>query len=275
MEERGRSLVRNPHRGQRVSWTFFIGVLICPFFAAQIATAETMAPVSSAQNPGWTFEISPYFWAAGLKGNIGVSSRFPPASVDLDFNTIFENLDMAVMLAGEARRGRFGIIGEFNYLSLSADAQTPGPLYSGAELKNDVVFATMALAYRVYSDNRAAIDVAAGARFWDVKFELDFHPGLLAGQNAERSESWIDPIVGLRGSLNLGSGIFLSAMGDVGGFGVASDMSWQVMGLLGYQFNQSVTAVVGYRHLSVDYEKDGFVWDVELSGPLIGLTVRF
>ena len=40
-------------------------------------------------------------------------------------------------------------------------------------------------------------------------------------------------------------------------------------------FNDTVSATAGYRHLEVDYSNGGFDFDVELSGPVIGATIRF
>jgi hypothetical protein len=33
--------------------------------------------------------------------------------------------------------------------------------------------------------------------------------------------------------------------------------------------------VAAWRHLDIDYDKDGLVYDVRLSGPTFGVTVRF
>ena len=47
------------------------------------------------------------------------------------------------------------------------------------------------------------------------------------------------------------------------------------MGGAGYQFTDWFSAVAGYRAAGVDYENDGFVYDVVQQGPIIGLTFRF
>jgi hypothetical protein len=91
----------------------------------------------------------------------------------------------------------------------------------------------------------------------------------------EDSENWIDPIIGYRTRYDFESGIFLTHFAQVGGFGVGSDLTWDAFGGIGYQFNESVSAIAGYRHLEVDYEHAGFVFDVEMSGPVIGMTIHF
>jgi hypothetical protein len=111
-----------------------------------------------------------------------------------------------------------------------------------------------------------------GGRVWSVDNDVTFKAGLLPERKTGVSESWIDPVVGLRGSINLASGFFATAYADVGSG--ASDLTWQICGGIGYRFNDRFLGQIGYRHISVDYENDGFIWDVEMSGPIIGLTIR-
>jgi hypothetical protein len=224
---------------------------------------------------GWSFGLTPYVWFASLKGDVATLSGLPPASVDADFGDIIENTDIALMLAAEARRGRFGIVTDLSYLALSADGNTPGPLFGGAEVDTSTVFATVAGFYQVLAHQRVSLDALAGARVWYVDAEIDLSAGLLPARNAQDDEVWADPVVGLRWSAQLGRGFFLAGYADVGGFGVASDSTWQLLGTLGYRFNDWFSARAGYRHLDVDYDHDGFVWDVELSGPIVGATFRF
>lgn len=72
-----------------------------------------------------------------------------------------------------------------------------------------------------------------------------------------------------------GRGFFISGEADYGGFHVGSDKTWQELGTLGYDFNERLSARAGYRYLSVDYENDGFVWDVDIHGAIVGVTWRF
>ena len=224
---------------------------------------------------GWSFGLTPYVWFASLEGDVGAISGLPPASVDAGFDDIIDNTDIALMLAAEARRGRFGIIADLNYLALSADGDTPGPLFDDAEVETSTVFGTVAGFYQVLAHDRVGLDVLAGARIWYVDTEIDLSTGLLPARSVQDDEVWADPVVGLRWHAPLGRGFFLAGATDVGGFGIASDSTWQLLGTLGYRFNDLFSARAGYRHLDVDYEDDGFVWDVELSGPIVGATFRF
>ncbi len=74
---------------------------------------------------------------------------------------------------------------------------------------------------------------------------------------------------------DLGSDFYASGWGMVGGFGVSSDMMWDVMGGLGYDVNDSFSVFGGYRAVSVDYSNDGFVYDVVQQGPIFAGVFRF
>jgi len=113
------------------------------------------------------------------------------------------------------------------------------------------------------------------SRIWYVKNKLRLNAGAAPTVSTDESKSWVDPIVMARANLALGGGFALVAYGDVGGFGIASDLTWQLMGLVGYRFNDWIDGAIGYRHLSVDYSNDGFLWDVRMSGPILGVAFRF
>ena len=85
----------------------------------------------------------------------------------------------------------------------------------------------------------------------------------------------VDPLVGAKGQFDLTEKFYLSGWAMAGGFGVSSDFMWDLFGGAGYQFNNHVSAVLGYRGMGVDYERDGFVFDVIEHGPVLGGVIRF
>ena len=100
--------------------------------------------------------------------------------------------------------------------------------------------------------------------------------GLLAGQRIRSAESWVDPLIGIKARTPLNDSKFY-AVGWLagGGFGVGSDSFYDVSANLGYQWTKSIATTVGYRYLDVDYENDGFLYDVAQSGLTLGLSWRF
>ena len=70
--------------------------------------------------------------------------------------------------------------------------------------------------------------------------------------------------------------------GDFGGFGAGSDFTWNLAGILAYDFHirsVSTSVLLGARALYQDYDEgsaEGLIrWDVTQYGPLIGLSFRF
>ena len=74
---------------------------------------------------------------------------------------------------------------------------------------------------------------------------------LLPPISASGSETWADPPIAMRAILPIRGGLFANAIGDVGG-GPEGDPSWQIYGGLGYDFNQTVAALVGWRYLAMN-----------------------
>ncbi len=91
----------------------------------------------------------------------------------------------------------------------------------------------------------------------------------------EASKNWLDPIVGLRARLALAEWAYLGAYGDIGGFGIGSDLTWQAAGFLGFQLSRGFALECGYRHLFVDYQSDDFLFRTETSGPFVGGRFNF
>ena len=247
-----------------------------------LSVSATMPDSSLAEDSGaslavddWSLSISPYVWGAGLEGSVASFPGAPAADVDVSFKDILKNLDMAGMALIELRYRRVAAYMDLVYTSIGADQETPlGILFDDVELENEVFIGTFGGAYRALETDHATLDLLGGLRVWSVDTVLELEGGILADREFEHSENWIDPIIGLHGHYQFENGVFVTSLSQVGGFGVGSDLTWDSFGGIGYRFNDTVSAIAGYRHLEVDYEHNGFVFDVELSGPVVGMTIR-
>ncbi|WP_246748703.1 hypothetical protein [Rhizobium setariae] len=221
----------------------------------------------------WSFAVSPYFWAAGMSGK---TKQFglPTVKIDADFGDIFNNLDFAFMAAAEARYDRYSVIGDFMYVKLSADGHTPfGVVANDVDVDSTTFAGLLGAGYAIVDDPSARLDIVGGVKVWSVDTSLSFNGGLLNGRQADDSATWVDAMVGLRGKYNITPEWFLSGWGLVGAGG--ADIDWDVAAAVGYQFNDTVSAIAGYRAVGVDYRNDGFVFDAVQQGPILGVTMRF
>jgi opacity protein-like surface antigen len=63
--------------------------------------------------------------------------------------------------------------------------------------------------------------------------------------------------------------------GDLGGFGVTADLSWQLMGTVQYSLSDQWRLAAGWRHVSVHQDKNDFDVKLKMSGPILGFSYRF
>jgi hypothetical protein len=253
------------------SSTFNVGLL--PAFSADLPTKAVAYPAPPQPQNGWTFEFSPYLWAAGLKGNVDLGPLAPPVRVDVGFDQVLEHLHMTFMGTFEARYGKLGLIADTAYLSEKVSATGPLGFVNG-NLDDKTFFGTFAAAYRIFDQPKSWVDVVAGARVWWRSDTLDITAPGPASLSVSRDQSWVDPIVGIRARAYVTPEFYLQFYGDIGGFGVAAKSDWQVAGLIGYQYNPSATFFAGYRYLSVDYNRNNYLFDLNLSGPIFGVTFK-
>jgi hypothetical protein len=219
------------------------------------------------------YHVTPYLWASGLNGEVGVLDR--TVDVDLGFVDIVENLDGAAMLVLGASRGRWGGAFEIIYMKLSNQGATPGPLFTSAELEAKQLLLELTGRYALVSSESTTVDVLAGGRYWRLDNSLELTEGALPAISVSDTKTWFDPIIGIEADWNVGSRWLTRARGDVGGFDVGSELSWQLLGLAGYRLSDAWTVGAGYRHFDVDYTSDGFTYDVASSGFIAGVTYSF
>jgi len=246
-----------------------------PGTLAIAADLPDVAPVAIEQpsDERWEFGFAPYLWASTLEGTVA-QFGLDPTDIELGFSDILENLDIAFMGLAEARRGRFGVFGDIVYSKLSAGGTGPGGIFS-VNLENQMLIGTAMIDYRVVDDGRSSVDVMAGARVWSVDTDVRITAGVGAGFSGSDSATWVDPMIGVKGRWQGTSPWYLTGWGMVGGFGISSDIDWDVMAGAGYEVRDWVSVVAGYRATGVDYQDGAFVWDTIMHGPIVGAVFRF
>jgi hypothetical protein len=259
-----------------------ITVIIFVWVAGSVCADE-----SSDQHSGWEFKVSPYLWFHSASGDVTV--RGQESDLDLSFNDIWDELNIAAMLVFEGRKNRWGFVGDALYANLGKSTSTD---VAGIKIDPTVKLSYLGAGgfYRLgtwdLSQTPAnavptvTVDAMAGARYTYLDMKLD----LKGFRSTSGDKSWVDPLVGARAIFDLSQRWAVSLMGDIGGFGVGSDFAWHAWGLLGYRFSlfskdNNAAVFGGYRALSWDYTdgsgEDKFEWDVTLYGPILGLQIGF
>jgi hypothetical protein len=91
-------------------------------------------------------------------------------------------------------------------------------------------------------------------------------------------DDWFDPLIGLRGRLNLSKAFYLTAETDIGGFGIGSDIAWQGYAALGCDITRNIYSEVGYRALYDEFRDESdhnFLYQMWLQGVQITIGLNF
>jgi hypothetical protein len=242
--------------------------------ATAACLAVAFATPALAQDSGWNFALSPYAWTPGITSS--VETAWGAVEVDKSIGDVLSDLDLAFMGAFEARNGRWSLIADLFYANLSQSRSTPlGLLFSQVEIETEAKLLSGYAGYQVLEGDQVAVDLMAGFRVNAVDLNVSLSPGLLQGRRFGMSETWVDPLVGVRAHFALTDRWFATVFADVGGFRAGSDLTWQIFGSLGYQIDERWSIQGGWRHVSIDKSIDGRDVEIDLSGPLLGFTVRF
>jgi hypothetical protein len=91
-------------------------------------------------------------------------------------------------------------------------------------------------------------------------------------------DSWFDPVIGLRGRFNLNKAFYLTAEGDIGGFGIGSDIAVEAYAALGYQLSRNLRAEAGFHYYYDDFRDENnrdFFYRMSVYGPQITAFLDF
>jgi len=166
------------------------------FSAARAADfdAERMEP-----EPEWAVIVSPYVWAASLKGNASLAGF--DTDVDVPFSEIFDHLDLALMGNVEVTNGKWGVFFDGQHVQTSQDERV-----FAHEIGIDIKTTTLAAgaffkAYEVELGGQTvfgkprtiSFEPTVGVRWTELKADVSAF-----GVSSTKSSDWADPFIGLR-----------------------------------------------------------------------------
>lgn len=221
----------------------------------------------------WKFSFAPYLFAAGVKGTVGARGR--TLEVDAKFTELLKNFDIGLMGTLEAKRGKFFILNDLMWMRLSSDRNTAGPLFTNVKIGVNMVIIEPDAGYRIVETKAGSLDILGGVRIWSVENTLTATAGALPGFGASQRKTFVAPVAGLRGLLNLSPKFFLTTKVDAGA-GSGTHSTAQFFGGAGIRIKPRVSLIGGYRYLHVNHDDDsGFIFDTRMSGLILGAKFAF
>ncbi len=234
-----------------------------------IAAGMLLAAASAvmAQDDQWSFEVTPYFWAAGIDGEATVGGNH--VDIDADFDDLIDAVDAGGGLMTVVRRDRFVVWGQFDYVGMDSDKLDNAP--ARASLQTDTFLGALAVGLQFDLPLKGStIDVMGGVRYAWIKSDLD----ITGVGSREDTSGVVDGIFVLRPNIRLTEKWHFNPTFAVGAGD--SELTWEVQPTIQYRISRNLAIRGGYRRLFYDFEGDrGNSLEMAFQGLLLGVDVRF
>lgn len=246
--------------------------------------AACAAPDASTRREGLRGRAALQAQGVMVDGTLGAGTR--TRDVHAGLGDVADGDGDPLGLAGELEigSGPFAFALEALHADVAADTRT-GVASESMALDLDVWTASASLEVATFaaptfarSEEQTTLELLAGVRRFDAGLRLD--SSLVPTVADERT--WLDPIVGARACIPLGPSLRLCSIGDLGGFGIGSDLCWRLESLLEVDLfvaGRRAGLQFGWRALGAT-ETDGpdgdrYVFDATVQGPVFGLLLAF
>ena len=235
------------------------------------ALAQEVSPIPKASNE-WRFEVTPYLWAPGIKGTLGLDSGLAK-SADFTTSNVLGALKSGGMISAEVHKGSWGLMGDVVSATLQKTGAIPvqgGALGDKVTLQQTIL--TGAATYTVANTKDAYLDALLGVRAINATATLSVN----GFGTASKTTSTVDPIVGAKGRYRIAdSAWYVPFYGDIGSGGGTTNLTWQAMAGVGKTFGSLVDASLTYRALYYDMRDAGVLQKTTMLGPQVAVTFKF
>lgn len=212
-----------------------------------------------AQTDKWEVDVAPlYFWVATINGQVAINNKGVP--IHVDFDDAAKKLAGAFQLDVRARKGRWGILSDVNFIRLSTDVSATTPISAkpvAATMKLDTVIFEGGVSYLVVP--AASFDVIGGIRTYTLSPQLNF---TVAAQpvSVDVGRTVTAAFGGFTYRPKLSDKLYFLSGADIGG---GQAFTWSATAGVEYRLKPWAGLMVGYHALGVD------TGNVPASGPVV------
>lgn len=229
-------------------------------------------PLRAQDGPAdWRQSLYLYGMGAAIDGDARIGPLTVP--VDLSISDLFDSLDAGGMAAYRIDNGTWSFSADVTFMDLGWERSTQqGRAGIGLDVEQLTVMGTVG----------RRVSPQLEALFTLAYFDLS---SVLTGQvlqqqlTVDRDADWLDPMIGLNYRLPFAGNWVLDLRGDVGGFGVGSDLTLHGWVQVVRQNGPSFSWFMGYRYIAYDYETGNGInfqrYDLAQHGPGLGLAWSF
>ena len=208
-------------------------------------SAHNVSAQDQTTDHQWDFMAEPYLMFPYMDGETGIGNNLI-LPVEASPGDIFSKLQMGAMLYLEAQTDKWAITSDLVYMKLNQELTAGIILYDGSVTAKQLIWEAAGL-YRLTS----CLEVGVGGRVNYVQTSVDGWINVIpAGTepiSGRHHKTWFDPILIARFKTDIKDKWLFQLRGDLGGFGVGSEFTWQLQGYVGYRFTRVFQLSAGYR----------------------------
>lgn len=245
---------------------------------ASILGCCATVPVLAADGD-WEHTVIIYAMGAAIDGEATIGNLTVP--VEVSISDVFDALEMGAMGAYRADNGTWSFALDATFMGLGGTATSQRDIVKG-DLDMDQLTLMGTVGRRIAPNLEGLFSLS----WFDLSTDLELttrNPltGVETTRTAGDDASWVDPMVGLQYNAPFADDWRFNLRGDIGGFGIGSDLSYQLLANVRWQANETIGVVFGYRLIGFDYEdgrkgdRDYQRYDLTEQGPLVGMTISF
>lgn len=242
--------------------------------AAALLSSTALTVAAGARAEELTGTMALYGWLPQLDGTTTSRSSGRSVETSISRGDLLKSLDFGMMGAGELNYGRYAFLFDTVYSKLSNGGSVSAVPALSTDVNTKMLLSTFAFGYQAYKENGVVVEPYAGVRYVWMNTDVKVSGGPI-GLGADIDVHWWDPLVGVRGRLPLDEKWAANGIAEVGGFGVGSDVTWQLYAGVEYAVSEKFTANAGFRYLAIRYSANKTDIDINQYGPLLGMTYRF
>ena len=241
--------------------------------SAAVAAVLAAGAARGQTTEGWSFEVTPYVWYAGLEGDLKVAGR------SVDFEKDAADLLDAAEVGGSLRVGasydRFVIGAMVDYFSLSTDELDEEDQPAGGSVDSKMLLTEALVGYRVdgWSEGQSFV-LALGLRNLSLETDLESNGGGTFSDDRDITDLmfYVLPSVPLFAS-SIDGLRFNPVLGIGGG---DSDLAYEMFPQVQYEVTDALAVRFGYRRVGWRFEGDGDnEFNADLAGLILGVGLKY
>lgn len=235
--------------------------------AAAVALLGATAPALAQEDWDYHYDLSLSAVGIGKEGFILPSYAIGDQKAYTK-DSLFSSMSTGGGASFQVRKAKWTI--GLEVLSVGYDYTTK----SGLKVDADQLLAELVTSWRFGS----SFDLLLGTRYSKLSSDV-VYPATPTPIKRPGDAEWADAFIGGRVVVPAGERVRFMLRGDVGGFGLASDMVYHAQARIAFKLADAASLAVGYRYWDWDFEnhksRQKVMYDMTLAGPALDLVFHF